>query len=37
MGSYEDTIRLLEVELGQVEQGFRGLTEDRSSPTHACP
>jgi hypothetical protein len=25
MGSYEDTVRVLEVELGQVEQGFRGL------------
>ena len=27
MGSYEDTVGILEVELGQVEQAFRGLSE----------
>jgi hypothetical protein len=30
MGSYEDTVDTLEVELGQVEQGFRGV------PTPGC-
>jgi hypothetical protein len=34
MGSYEDNVRILEVELGQVEQGFRGLTEaEWATPT----
>jgi hypothetical protein len=29
MGSHEDTVNTLEVELGQVEQGFRSLTADQ--------
>ena len=38
MGSYEDTVRILEVELGQVEQGFRGLAEaDWATPTKLRP
>jgi hypothetical protein len=38
MGSYEDTVRILEVELAQVEQGFRGLTEaEWATPTKLRP
>src|SRR5215217_2250813 len=38
MASYEDTVRLLEVELAQVEQGFRGLTEaEGATPTKLRP
>ena len=38
MGSYEDTVRILEVELGQVEQGFRGLAEaDWATPAKLRP
>jgi len=38
MGSYEDTVRILEVELGQVEQGFRGLADaDWATPTKLRP
>jgi hypothetical protein len=29
MGSYEDTVRTLEVELSQVEHAFRGLTDEQ--------
>jgi Mycothiol maleylpyruvate isomerase N-terminal domain len=38
MGSYEDTVGILEVELGQVEQGFRGLSEaEWAIPTKLRP
>jgi hypothetical protein len=38
MGDYEDTVRTLEVELGQVEQAFRGLSEaDWGAPTKLRP
>jgi hypothetical protein len=38
MGSYEDTVRILDVELGQVEQGFRGLADaDWATPTKLRP
>ena len=48
MGSYEDTVRTLEVELAQVEQAFRtwattwpGCGRRRaggpSTPTRGCP
>jgi hypothetical protein len=38
MGSYEDTVRILEVELAQVEQGFRGLAEaEWATPTKLRP
>jgi Mycothiol maleylpyruvate isomerase N-terminal domain len=38
MGSYEDTVGILEVELGQVEQGFRGLSEaEWATPTRLRP
>ena len=38
MGTYEDTVRILEVELGQVEQGFRGLSEaEWATPTKLRP
>ena len=38
MGSYEDTVGILEVELGQVEQGFRGLSEGEwATPTKLRP
>jgi hypothetical protein len=38
MGSHEDTVRTLEVELGQVEQAFRGLGEaDWATPTKLRP
>jgi hypothetical protein len=38
MGSYEDTVRTLEVELGQVEQAFRGLGEaEWATPTKLRP
>ena len=38
MGSHEDTIDTLEVELGQVEQGFRSLTTDQwATPTKLRP
>ena len=38
MGSYEDTVGILEVELGQVEQAFRGLSEaEWATPTKLRP
>ena len=38
MGSYEDTVRTLEVELGQVEQAFRGLGDaEWATPTKLRP
>jgi transcriptional regulator of nitric oxide reductase len=37
MGSYEDTVRTLEVELGQVEQAFRGLTDALGREPMATP
>ena len=38
MGSYEDTVRTLEGELGQVEQAFRGLGEaEWATPTKLRP
>jgi hypothetical protein len=38
MGSYEDTVCILEVELGQVEQRFRGLNEaEWATPTKLRP
>jgi hypothetical protein len=38
MGTYEDTVRTLEVELGQVEQAFRGLTDaEWATPTKLRP
>jgi hypothetical protein len=38
MGDHEDTVRILEVELGQVEQAFRGLSEeDWRAPTKLRP
>jgi hypothetical protein len=38
MGSYEDTVGILEVELGQVEQRFRGLSEaEWATPTKLRP
>ncbi|HKP99001.1 MAG TPA: maleylpyruvate isomerase N-terminal domain-containing protein [Actinomycetes bacterium] len=38
MGSYEDTVGILETELGQVEQGFRGLSEaEWATPTKLRP
>jgi hypothetical protein len=38
MGSYEDSVRTLEVELGQVEQAFRGLTDaEWATPTKLRP
>jgi mycothiol maleylpyruvate isomerase-like protein len=38
MGSYEDTVGILEVELGQLEQGFRGLSEaEWATPTKLRP
>ena len=38
MGTYEDTVGILEVELGQVEQGFRGLSEaEWATPTKLRP
>ena len=38
MGSHEDTVDTLEVELGQVEQGFRSLTADQwATPTKLRP
>jgi hypothetical protein len=38
MGDYEDTVRILEVELGQVEGAFRGLAEeDWRAPTKLRP
>jgi hypothetical protein len=38
MGSYEDTVGILEVELGQVEQRFRGLNEaEWATPTKLRP
>jgi hypothetical protein len=38
MGSYEDTVRTLEVELGQVEQAFRGLGDaEWATPTKLVP
>jgi hypothetical protein len=38
MGDYEDTVRILEVELGQVEQAFRALSEeDWRTPTKLRP
>ena len=38
MGDYEDTVRILEAELGQVERVFRGLSEeDWRAPTKLRP
>src|SRR4029453_14759685 len=38
MGSHEDTVDTLEVELGQVEGGFRSLTADEwATPTKLRP
>jgi hypothetical protein len=38
MGSYEDTVRTLEMELAQVEQAFRGLGEaEWATPTKLRP
>jgi hypothetical protein len=38
MGSYEDTVGILEMELGQVEQRFRGLSEaEWATPTKLRP
>jgi hypothetical protein len=38
MGSYEDTVGILEVELGQVEQAFHGLSEaEWATPTKLRP
>ena len=38
MGSYEDTVRTLEVELGRVEQAFRGLGDaEWATPTKLRP
>jgi uncharacterized protein (TIGR03083 family) len=38
MGSHEDTVNTLEVELGRVEQGFRSLTADQwATPTKLRP
>jgi hypothetical protein len=38
MGSYEDHVRTLEVELGGVEQAFRGLTDEQwQTPTKLQP
>jgi hypothetical protein len=38
MGSYEDAVRTLEVELGKVEQAFRDLTDDQwQAPTRLLP
>ena len=38
MGSYEDTVGILEVALGQVEQRFRGLSEaEWATPTKLRP
>ena len=38
MGSHEDTVNTLEVELGQVERGFRSLTADQwATPTKLRP
>ena len=38
MGSYEDTVGILEVELGHVEHGFRGLSEaEWATPTKLRP
>ena len=38
MGSYEDTVRTLEVELAQVEQTFRGLSDaEWGTPTRLRP
>ena len=38
MGDHEDTVRILEVELGQVEHAFRGLSEEEwRAPTKLRP
>jgi len=38
IGSYEDTVRTLEVELGRVEQAFRELTPEQwRTPTKLQP
>jgi Mycothiol maleylpyruvate isomerase N-terminal domain len=38
MGSYEDTVRTLEVELGRVEQAFRDLSDEQwQTPTRLQP
>jgi hypothetical protein len=38
MGSHEDTVRTLEAELAQVEQAFRGLTDEQwATPTKLRP
>ena len=38
MGAHEDTVRILETELGQVEQAFRGLSATQwQTPTRLLP
>ena len=38
MGDHEDTVRILEAELGQVERAFRGLSgQDWRAPTKLRP
>ena len=38
MGAHEDTVRILETELGQVEQAFRGLSaQEWATPTKLLP
>jgi hypothetical protein len=38
MGAHEDTVRILETELGQVEQAFRGLSATQwQTPTKLLP
>jgi hypothetical protein len=38
MGAHQDTVRILETELGQVEQAFRGLSaEEWATPTKLLP
>src|SRR4029453_3959185 len=38
MGAHEDTVRVLETELGQVERAFRGLSAEQwRTPTKLLP
>ena len=38
MGAHEDTVRILETELGQVEQAIRGLSAEQwQTPTKLLP
>ena len=38
MGAHEDTVRILEAELGRVEQAFRGLSAEQwRTPTKLLP